>query len=223
MWAFSRGCFSSNVFNIRVSAPSTSPAIFFSSRASSQHLRSFFSTFRVSSPSAVSKGRKVNPKEINISRLRPAKQNIESPVTTSPQISPYVYKSYAATLAQKSHPVLLYQAPSHTFYMLTCYGGAAFCFAYAGWNFNAHYLNADPELVTWVPIAFGGICFLMAAFGGWLLLGPTRIVRSITAVPQKALSPYGQPSLKLEVESTYSRKRNFLFRYSLERRTLFCS
>jgi hypothetical protein len=121
------------------------------------------------------------------------------------------YQSYAATLAQKSHPTLLYQAPSHAAFILSSYSAAFFCFSYAGFSFYTNYLDAPADLAAWVPIAFGGICFMMAAFGGWLLLGPARLIRTITAVPKSAITrttngagvvkgAVGQPELMIEVE-----------------------
>jgi hypothetical protein len=98
------------------------------------------------------------------------------------------YQSYASTLASKSHSTLLYTAPSHTWYKFSCYAAAFFSFSYAAYNFNAHYLHAPAELSAWVPIAFGGVCFMVACFGGWLLLGPARIVKTITAVPASMLA-----------------------------------
>jgi len=40
----------------------------------------------------------------------------------------------------------------------------------------------------------------MAVFGGWLLLGPARIVKTITAFPTKSPSPSQPAALKIEVE-----------------------
>ncbi len=72
-------------------------------------------------------------------------------------------------------------------YILTSYTAAFFFFAYAAYNFNANCLNAPADLASWVPIAFGGVCFMVACFGGWLILAPARIVKSITAIPSLAI------------------------------------
>ncbi|RDW71264.1 hypothetical protein BP6252_07827 [Coleophoma cylindrospora] len=159
--------------------------------------RLFSITARQSAASTTVKHKAPKVKQTSISKLRISSTKNASQGSA---IARPAYQSYAAQLAQKSSPVLLYQAPSHTLYKISCYGGSVFCFVYAAWNFNAHYLNADPGLAPWVPIAFGGICFLMAGVGGWLVLGPARIVHKITAVPQKAVSANGQPSLMIEVE-----------------------
>jgi hypothetical protein len=87
--------------------------------------------------------------------------------------------------------------------MLSSYTAAFFCFSYAAYNFNAHYVSAPPDLAPWVPVAFGGVCFLVACFGGWLVLGPARLIKTITAVPSsKALTKGSgtQGPLAIEVE-----------------------
>jgi len=133
--------------------------------------------------------------------------------TTSPTAAA-AYQTYASILAQKPSPTLLYQAPSHTMFIFSSYSAAAFFFSYAGISFYTNYLFPPAGLATWVPIAFGGICVMMGAFGGWLLLGPAGLVKSITAVPQRAVAAIspgagkkvvtgagaGQPELRLEVE-----------------------
>ncbi|KAI9735312.1 MAG: hypothetical protein M1818_006506 [Claussenomyces sp. TS43310] len=107
-----------------------------------------------------------------------AVQTPPSATTATPQ-----YQSYAAQLAARAQPTLLYRAPSHTLFIISSYTGATFCFAYAAYNLQAHCLHPPPGLPVWVPPAFGGVCFLMACFGGWLALGPARLVRTITARP----------------------------------------
>ncbi|KAJ5054742.1 uncharacterized protein L3040_001007 [Drepanopeziza brunnea f. sp. 'multigermtubi'] len=130
-----------------------------------------------------------------------------TPIKGPTPASHTVYQTYASQLAQKSHPTLLYQAPSHTAYMIACYGTAGFCFTYATISFWSNYIMAPPDISKWVPIAFGGISFLMAALGGWLILGPARLVRSISAIPrsvsvaQKTLSKKATvPELQIEIE-----------------------
>ena len=128
----------------------------------------------------------------------------------TPISSPSPYQPFAATLAQKSHPTVLYEAPSHTLFIVSSYGGAIFCFSYATFTFWSNYLHAPAGLSAWVPIAFSGICFLMAAFGTWLLLGPSRLIKSITAIPRMAATGAAaagtssarttRPALTVEVE-----------------------
>ncbi|KAH7418120.1 hypothetical protein BKA64DRAFT_189103 [Cadophora sp. MPI-SDFR-AT-0126] len=150
--------------------------------------------------------KKVVPK--NKSSSAPIKASISAKAPTT--ASPLVYKSYALSLAEKTHPTHLYEAPSHTVYMLTCYGTAGFCFTYAAISFWSNYMLAPPDLATWVPVALGGVSFLMACLGGWLVLGPTRLVKSLVAVPRNVqmikggLAKPGDgsivPELQIEVE-----------------------
>lgn len=113
---------------------------------------------------------------------------------TPPQ--PIQYQTYADILAKKDTPTLLYRAPSHTLFLAASYAGATFCTLYAVFNYNANVLHPPEGLPTFVPYAFGGVCFLMAVLGGYILLSPTRIIRSISAVSNKTL-PGG---LEMQVE-----------------------
>lgn len=153
-----------------------------------------------------------------LKKSRPPSAVKQSAPTTKPASTPTklpaaprnaTYQSYASTLAQKGHPTLLYVAPSHTAFLISSYSGAAFCFSYAAFNFWSSYLNPPPGLSTWVPIAFGAICVGMSAMGAWLMLGPSRIVRTITAIPKvptvttaagKNTTASGTPELQIEIE-----------------------
>lgn len=119
-----------------------------------------------------------------------------------------VYQTYAAKLAEKGTPTLIYVAPSHTAFLISSYSAAAFCFSYAGYNFWFSSLYAPPGLAAWVPIAFGVVCAGMAAMGTWLMLSPSRLVRTITAVPKaasrmalggKAIQKGGNMELEMEI------------------------
>ncbi|KAI9842392.1 MAG: hypothetical protein M1838_003162 [Thelocarpon superellum] len=107
------------------------------------------------------------------------------------------YLSYADTLARRPSPTLLYRAPSHTLYKLGSYGFGGFCLSYAGYNFYAHYLYPPEGLSPWVPVAFGGVCFAMTCAGTWLLLGPARLIRTMTAIP---LTTTSAPTLAVRLE-----------------------
>ncbi|KAI9823901.1 MAG: hypothetical protein M1832_002219 [Thelocarpon impressellum] len=87
------------------------------------------------------------------------------PHSTSPIIPPpqATYRSFAEKLALKPSPTLLYQAPSHTLYVVGSYAFGLFCLSYAGFNFYAHYLHPPPGLSPWIPVAFGGVCFAMTS------------------------------------------------------------
>ncbi|KFX93873.1 hypothetical protein V497_04701 [Pseudogymnoascus sp. VKM F-4516 (FW-969)] len=146
--------------------------------------RTFTTSFRLAAKKAFSKP--------SIPKQQPPK-----PAAIPPTQS---YQSYTAKLASRSAPTPLYIAPSHTFYILSAYSGAAFCIAYAGFSYYANVFDPPPGLSTWVPIAFAGICFLMAAMGGWLILAPASLIRSITAHPVKAAAVNAQPTLRIEIE-----------------------
>jgi hypothetical protein len=122
--------------------------------------------------------------------------------------SPPTYQSFADSLASKSHATLLYAAPSHTLYIISCYSAATFCFAYAAYNFNINYVHPPPNINPWIPIAFGGVCFFVASFGGFLMLGPARLIKTITAVPAaqsltKGAGKHGPLAIEIELRKMF--------------------
>jgi hypothetical protein len=96
------------------------------------------------------------------------------------------YQTYASKLAEKGQPTLIYVAPSHTSFLVASYTAAAFCFAYSTYNMWTLYIYPPPGLAAWVPTAFGVVCIGMSAMGTWLMLSPSRIIRTITAIPISA-------------------------------------
>jgi hypothetical protein len=138
------------------------------------------------------------------------RNNQTSPLTKwTPLTKQTVYQSYASSLAQKGHPTLIYVAPSHTTFLIASYSAATFCFTYATYHIWFSAINAPPDLATWIPIAFGLVCVGMAAMGTWLMLGPARVIRTITALPRatsskaatgKAPPKSAQQDLELEIE-----------------------
>jgi hypothetical protein len=109
------------------------------------------------------------------------------------------YSTFISNLASKSHPTLLYQAPSHRLYIISAYLAGACCLAYAIWNVNNVVLKPPEGLYKWIPYAFGVICFLTACLGCWFILAPSGIIRSISAVPTIATGTAAR-SLRLEIE-----------------------
>ncbi|KAF4627816.1 hypothetical protein G7Y89_g10336 [Cudoniella acicularis] len=146
--------------------------------------------------------------------IKPASKSISkdiiAPVISKSTNTPIAnYKSLAATLAQKSHITPLYEAPSHTMFMWTSYGAAFFFFTYASYALYTY--NAPPIGVPyWVPWVFGGVGFLMVFGAGFFVLGPVKLIRSISAVPRNVLllsknpaevaAAAKAPELQLEVE-----------------------
>ncbi|KAL2074512.1 hypothetical protein VTL71DRAFT_8290 [Oculimacula yallundae] len=200
MSAFSRGCLLRH--QCALQTPRT--AHFFLSKSyreprffSSSTLMQAAKNIRSSKPL-----KQVVPKHIPSNASAKAAAPVRAPAH-SPLMA---YKSYATSLAERTYPTQLYEAPSHTMYMLTCYGTAGFCFTYATISFWSNYILAPPDLATWVPIAMGGISFMMACLGGWVVLGPARLVKSIVAIPRSlnvvkgSLAKSGGPELQIEVE-----------------------
>lgn len=112
----------------------------------------------------------------NIPPSRPAKSRQPRTAHASDDGQRTTYRSFEATLARQSEELLLYKAPSHQVYFIGCYAFGFFCLTYAGYNFYNHYLHPPEGLATWVPIAYGGVCFFMVCFGTWLCLGTSRYV-----------------------------------------------
>lgn len=123
-------------------------------------------------------------------------------------IKPAAYQNYASTLAQKGRPTLLYVAPSHTAFRITSYSAAVFCFAYASYNSYESAYNSPPGIAPWVTMTFGLVCIGMSAMGTWLMLSPTRLIRTITAIPRalpaapagRRLARNAQHELEIEIE-----------------------
>jgi hypothetical protein len=90
--------------------------------------------------------------------------------------------------------------------MVACYTGSTFCFSYAVINFWSNNINTPEGLATWVAPALAGVSFFMAAFGTWLVLGPARLIKTITAIPKHAnalstaAGKSATPELQIEVE-----------------------
>jgi len=140
-----------------------------------------------------------------VSNIKPSSPSPKAILQTTSSPAP-TYQSFATTLAQKQHPTLLYTAPSHTAFMVGCYTSSAFCFSYAAVNFWTNSISTNEGLATWVPTAFAGISFFMAAIGTWLVLGPARLIKTITAIPKNAnaistaIGKAATPELLIEVE-----------------------
>jgi hypothetical protein len=186
MSAFSRGF----IFRHQHAFNSSRALFFFPSNTYTQPR--FFSSSTILQ--AAKKARKPPIIKNALPKAKPSYKPIEA------SIIPVTYQSYATTLAQKSHPTLLYQAPSHTIFMICCYSGALFCFSYAGFNFWTQYLVPPESLASWVPIAFAGVCFVMAAGGAWLVLSCSGLIKTITAIPKKMEVVGRNPELLIEIE-----------------------
>ncbi|RKU40065.1 hypothetical protein DL546_001105 [Coniochaeta pulveracea] len=131
-------------------------------------------------------------------RRQPAKPPTPSRSSISPT-TPYIpppSPAYAATLASKPTPTLLYEAPSHFWFTFSAFNAGAFCIAYTAVQYYSVYLHPPPDLAWWVPHAYGLICVTMGAVGTYWLRWPSRIIRSISALPASDFR-----GLKLEVKT----------------------
>jgi hypothetical protein len=197
MSAFSRGCL------LRYQCAFTPRTIQLCFPSKSFQRPQFFST----SPLFLA-AKKARPSQAIRQALPNTKPSFTPTKSTVPNPPAAIVRpSYATSLAQKAHSTLLYHAPSQTIFMVSSYSASAFCFSYAAFSFWANSLNAPADLAAWVPIAFSGICFSMACLGGYLLLSPARLIRTITAIPKqaKAIStavgnPAGNAAPQLEIE-----------------------
>ncbi|EFX00161.1 hypothetical protein CMQ_7163 [Grosmannia clavigera kw1407] len=103
-------------------------------------------------------------------------------------------RTFADQLGRRAAPTLLYEAPSHFWFRLSCTSAGMFCIGYTIVNYWSIYLRPPPDLVWWVPHAFGVICVVMAGLGGYFILGGARIIRSIHAVPASRIAALAGPN-----------------------------
>lgn len=102
---------------------------------------------------------------------RPPSNPKSLPKSASVQGPTAQYRSFADTLALRSSPTLLYQSPAQVAFTVASYAFGGFCFMWAGWNFWSTYLYAPEGLSQWVSVGMGALCFAMACFGTWIILG----------------------------------------------------
>lgn len=75
--------------------------------------------------------------------------------------------------------VLLFEAPSHSAYILGAYGVSAFCFAYAAINSS---MNIGQNHPTWLKGAYISMCVVMSTLGTVFFARTGKLVKTITAV-----------------------------------------
>jgi hypothetical protein len=74
-------------------------------------------------------------------------------------------------LAEANEPVLLYEAPSHT-WMLIASGVTGLFFAtYAAYHYMVIVYNPPAGLASWVPHAFGAVVVAGGFAGAWFIMG----------------------------------------------------
>lgn len=148
-----------------------------------------------------------------------APKTIPSTTTRAPPPSP----AYAALLASKSTPTLLYEAPNQFWFTFSAFNAGAFCISYVAVQYYTIFINTPPGLAWWVPHGYAVICGFMATIGFYWLRWPSRIVRAISAVPAKVAgssSSSSGPAPLLQLEVATRRWLPFLplsrTRYQLE-------
>jgi len=125
-----------------------------------------------------------------------SQKTIPSTTTRAPPPSP----AYAALLASKPGPTLLYEAPNQFWFTFSAFNAGAFCISYVAVQYYTIFVNTPPGLAWWVPHGYAIICGFMATIGFYWMRWPSRIVRAISAVPVPAGSGSGGPAqLQLEV------------------------
>ena len=87
-----------------------------------------------------------------------------------PSTNPSAYQSFAQVLGLRQSPTLLYQAESHTWFIVSCYLVGGFCFTWAGINFRNQYLYPLQGTPPVLSTIMGGVCLCMVALGCWFMI-----------------------------------------------------
>jgi hypothetical protein len=129
------------------------------------------------------------PRASEPSAARPAARPAATPVVTAAaRPAATTGMSYAAQLAAKGTPTILYESPSPRLFTISSLGAGTFCVCYSTWQYWSIFLQPPEGLAWWVPHAYGIILITVVAMGGFFLVGATGIIRTITAVPRKAIA-----------------------------------
>ncbi|EDN97721.1 predicted protein [Sclerotinia sclerotiorum 1980 UF-70] len=193
MSAFSRGCIklhsmslnSSRTFLFKTQKSCPNPRFFTSTSLCRSTARKPMAvpTLKTKSKQKPQQKPQLNVKSKVATQIQPPTLLAAEPTLGSPKL--LNYHSYADILAAKPHTTILYQAPSHTGYIVTSYLAGTFLLGFAGLTFWNNYIHIPADIGVWVPYAFAGISFLLAACGGYVILSPAGLIKSITAVPAK--------------------------------------
>ncbi|KAB5558592.1 hypothetical protein GE09DRAFT_118187 [Coniochaeta sp. 2T2.1] len=124
-----------------------------------------------------------------------AAKPIPSTATRAPPPSP----AYAALLSSKSSPTLLYEAPNQFWFTFSAFNAGAFCLSYTAIQYYTIFITTPAGLAWWVPHGYAAICVFMSTIGFYWMRWPSRIVRSIHAVPGPSPSKSTPRSLELEL------------------------
>lgn len=113
-----------------------------------------------------------------------AARNLESSPSPSPSLSSSLSQvGYAQSLAQKSTPTTLYEAPAQGLFLASSYAAGLFSMLAAGVNVWFNVYNAPAGAPAWTPYVFGAVGAMMAALGTRFAMMPASVVRSIAVLP----------------------------------------
>jgi hypothetical protein len=94
----------------------------------------------------------------------------------------------------------LYESPSQFWFTFSAFNAGLFCMSYTVVQYWSVFLSPPPGLAWWVPHGYAVICGFMATIGFYWMRWPSRVVRSISAVPVRPAKGTNTPaSLELEV------------------------
>ena len=118
----------------------------------------------------------VNKSSSHTSNISPPKavSKILTKSTTPTQSIPSIttpYRSYAAQLASKPSPTLLYESPTPLVHTTVCYLFGGFCIAYGAWNIYAQVLYPLHGLGPFGTSLWAAIGVAMGFFGIWSISG----------------------------------------------------
>lgn len=102
----------------------------------------------------------------------------------------------AARLAAKGVPTVLYEAPSHFWYIGSCVGAGCFLFAFAAGQYNLVAARPPEGVVWWAPPFFGAMIIIFGAMGTAFILRARGIVAMIRAVPAASAAAAGKQAGK---------------------------
>ncbi|KAF2501831.1 hypothetical protein BU16DRAFT_522720 [Lophium mytilinum] len=96
-----------------------------------------------------------------------------------------------------SKPILLYKAPSQTYYAVVAFAGAGATAFLGTFIFKHFWLELPPGLPSYVAGTYGAMAILLVLFSLWLSAAPTYLIRSIHAIPVGA----GLTALRIEAKA----------------------
>ncbi|KAI1246747.1 hypothetical protein MGN70_010628 [Eutypa lata] len=100
---------------------------------------------------------------------------------------------YAQSLARKSTPTILYEAPPQRVFLVSSYVAGLFGMLSAGINVYFNVYNTPEGTSIWITYVFGAVGAMMAALGTRFAMLPSGMIRSIAVLPS-ATAPAATPT-----------------------------